>query len=119
MNILLDTCISAEACRQVRATGHDVVWAGEWNEDPGDELILAHATREGRVLVTLDKDFGELAVARGARHCGILRLVDFPSSQQGPACLHILGAFGEELKSGALITAEPGRVRIRRPPPSK
>ena len=32
------------------------------NEDPGDEEILATAYAEGRILITLDKDFGELAV---------------------------------------------------------
>jgi hypothetical protein len=42
-----------------------VIWAGEWAEDPGDDEILARAHREGRVLVTLDKDFGELAVVHG------------------------------------------------------
>lgn len=39
--------------------------------------ILAHAVRNGQALVTLDKDFGELAVALGAAHAGIVRLVDF------------------------------------------
>jgi len=37
---------------------YDVVWAGEWPEDPGDEEILERAYLEGRILVTLDKDFG-------------------------------------------------------------
>jgi hypothetical protein len=45
-----------------RSAGHDVVWAGEWHEDPGDEEILERAHVEGRILVTLDKDFGELAI---------------------------------------------------------
>jgi len=39
-----------------------MVWAGEWPEDPGDEEILERAHVEGRILVTLDKDFGELAI---------------------------------------------------------
>ncbi|MGD9728658.1 MAG: DUF5615 family PIN-like protein [Nitrospiraceae bacterium] len=42
----------------LEAAGHDVVWAGAWDIDPGDDDILAQAYREGRVLVTLDKDFG-------------------------------------------------------------
>ena len=42
----------------LEGAGHDVVWTGSWEADPGDEEILAHAVREGRVLVTLDKDFG-------------------------------------------------------------
>jgi hypothetical protein len=40
------------------AAGHDVTWAGHWNDDPGDHEILSRADAEG----TLDKDFGELAI---------------------------------------------------------
>jgi predicted nuclease of predicted toxin-antitoxin system len=58
------------------AAGYDVVWTGDWSEDPGDEAILATAYSENRILVTLDKDFGELAIVRGTAHCGILRLVN-------------------------------------------
>ncbi len=65
MRVLLDSCVWGKACAELKAAGHDVVWSGNWPKDPGDEEILAQAQREGRVLVTLDKDFGELAVMRG------------------------------------------------------
>jgi predicted nuclease of predicted toxin-antitoxin system len=65
MRLLLDTCIWGGATHALRTSGHDVIWSGDWDEDPGDEEILAIAYAEGRVLVTLDKDFGELAVVRG------------------------------------------------------
>ena len=42
-----------------------MVWSGDWFEDPGDEEILAIARNEERILITLDKDFGELAIVRG------------------------------------------------------
>ncbi|MDH5537006.1 MAG: DUF5615 family PIN-like protein, partial [Betaproteobacteria bacterium] len=47
------------------AQGHDVVWTGDWNADPGDRAVMEVALREERGLVTLDKDFGALAVAFG------------------------------------------------------
>jgi predicted nuclease of predicted toxin-antitoxin system len=93
--------------------GHDVDWVGELPEDPGDDAILALAWREQRVLITLDKDFGMLAVIMGRPHAGIIRLVDTPALEQGPASIHILDRYGEELARGALITVEPHRVRIR------
>jgi predicted nuclease of predicted toxin-antitoxin system len=65
------------------------------------------------VLVTLDKDFGELGVLRQAPHCGIVRLVNFRAADQGRACAQVLERHAEDLRRGALITAEPGRVRIR------
>jgi predicted nuclease of predicted toxin-antitoxin system len=98
------------------AAGHEVVWAGDRNEDPGDAAVLARANEEGRVLVTLDKDFGELGVMRSAPHRGMVRLVNFRAHQQGRACAEILMHYGEDLGGAAIITAEPGRIRVRKGP---
>lgn len=115
MKILLDTCVWGRVRADLEADGHDVVWAGDWTTDPGDEEILAIAYSEGRILVTLDKDFGELAIVRQIPHRGILRLVNLSSRQQSAVCLRVLQLYGEELASGAIVTAELGRVRIRPP----
>jgi len=115
LKLLLDTCLSALAKAELQATGHDVVWAGDWAEDPGDETILARAHEERRTLVTLDKDFGELAVLHGSPHRGILRLVGFRAGQQGSVCVRILREHAADLEAGAIITAEPGILRIRQP----
>ena len=116
MKVFLDACVAGNAQAEIQAAGHDVVWSGDWDQDPGDEAILEAAFRERRVLVTIDKDFGELAVLRGASHCGILRLVNFRAAQQATVCLQVLAAHAADLQSGAIITAEPGRLRIRRQP---
>jgi predicted nuclease of predicted toxin-antitoxin system len=113
MKVLLDSCVCGGACAVLKAAGHDAVWTGDWPRDPGDEEILAHAYKQGRVLVTLDKDFGELAVLRGIPHKGILRLVNISSRQQAAVTMQILDAHESELTAGAIITAEPGRLRIR------
>ena len=68
MRFLLDTCVWGGASKELQAEGHDVIWAGDWPEDPGDDEILERAHREERLLVTLDKDFGELAIVRGMPH---------------------------------------------------
>lgn len=113
MKLLLDTCVWGGACEGLRKAGHDVVWAGDWDEDPGDEEILARAHKEGRILVTLDKDFGEMAVVKGRGHSGIIRLVNIPARKQGPLCLQVLSTHGQELSPGGIITAEPHRLRVR------
>lgn len=102
---------------ELEAAGHDVEWSGNWQQDPGDEEILAYARRETRILVTLDKDFGELAVVQGVRHSGILRIVDFSVRQQGTVCLQAMARHGPALAAGAIVTAEPGRLRVRPPEP--
>ncbi len=113
MKLLLDSCISGFAAASLRANGHDVVWTCEWPADPGDEEILATAYAEERVLVTLDKDFGELVILHHANHHGILRIVNYSAKQQGLVCESILKDHGAELLAGAIITAEPERLRIR------
>lgn len=115
MKVLLDTCLSRTAKESLVASGHNVVWGGDWSEDPGDEAILALALREDRVVVTLDKDFGELAIRRKLPHCGIRRRVGFKASEQGTISQRVLVDHGDDLQKGAIVTAEPGRVRIRYP----
>lgn len=113
MKILLDTCVWGKARDELTAEGYDVIWAGDWPEDPGDEEILDRAFTENRTLVTLDKDFGELAIVHGKRHCGIVRLVGISAQEQAALCALILAKYGDELAAGALVTADHHRVRVR------
>jgi predicted nuclease of predicted toxin-antitoxin system len=111
--LLLDSCVWGKAREELAAAGHDVVWTGEWSVDPGDEEIMARAHAEGRILVTLDKDFGHLAIVIGLPHCGIIRLVDIAAERQAQVCLHVLAQCETELLAGAIVTAEEHRLRIR------
>jgi len=113
VKLLLDTCVSGVARNLLKSAGNDVTWSAEWDSDPGDEEILVRAYREGRILVTIDKDFGELAIVRGLQHAGIMRLVGLRSGQQGPVCAGVLARYGAELCAGAIVTAGLSRVRIR------
>lgn len=115
MKLLLDSCVWGGAVAELQAAGHDVDWAGGWDKDPGDAEILARALAEGRILVTLDKDFGELAIVRGLPHGGILRLANFAARQQAKVCQLALVLHGAELEAGAIVTAEPGVFRVRPP----
>ncbi len=113
MKLFLDTCVWRGVKTELINAGHDVVWSGDWSQDPGDEEILATAYQDNRILVTLDRDFGELAIIRKIPHCGILRLVNLSTKQQPLICLRVLELYGHELLSGAIITASFSRVRIR------
>jgi predicted nuclease of predicted toxin-antitoxin system len=115
VKVLLDTCVWGRAKEELSRAGHDTELAGDWDRDPGDEEILQLAHEQSRVLVTLDKDFGELAVAFGRPHSGLVRLVGMSAREQGPMCVDILSRYAEELAAGAIVTVEPGRIRIRPP----
>ena len=113
MKLLLDSCVWAGAASFLRGVGHDVEAVAEWGADPGDEEILRYAKGSGRILVTIDKDFGQLAVFHGHAHCGIIRLVNLPARGQAVVCQRIIELYEAELIDGAIITADAGRVRIR------
>ncbi len=115
MKVLLDTCISPRTRAALAEAGHDAVWVGDWDSDPGDQAILDLAQREARILITLDKDFGELAVAFGQPHSGIVRLVDIAAEQQASFCEEVLARYGGELAGGAIVTVTRDRTRLRPP----
>jgi predicted nuclease of predicted toxin-antitoxin system len=113
MKLLLDTCVAGSVREAMQRDGHDVVWAAEWAQDPGDHEILARAHAEGRILVTIDKDFGELAIVRGQQHHGILRLAGLSSSRQPDVCRIVLSRHAKELHGCAIVTADGVRIRVR------
>lgn len=113
MQILLDSCVSSKIGTNLSANGHTVDWVGNWSEDPGDDTIMAHAFAHEQILITLDKDFGELAIIKQIPHHGIIRLVNISLKDQSRVCIQILNQYGNELFEGAIVTATIDRVRIR------
>lgn len=111
--ILLDTCVWGGALPELVALGHDVVWSGMWESDPGDSIILAIAKEQQRILVTLDKDFGELAIVKGLPHCGIIRLAGIRARQLAATIHYVVSAYQPELSSGGIVTVDPVKIRIR------
>jgi predicted nuclease of predicted toxin-antitoxin system len=47
LKVLLDTCVWNGVRDALVAAGHDVIWAGDWDEDPGDDAILKIAHDQG------------------------------------------------------------------------
>jgi predicted nuclease of predicted toxin-antitoxin system len=109
----MDSCVWGPTRQALQAKGHDVSWVGDWERDPGDQQILIRAHAEHRILITLDKDFGELAVVHGIPHSGIVRIIGLGAREQAQACLQVLALHGEELLGGAVVTVGPGRLRVR------
>lgn len=98
---------------ELRGEGVDVVWVGDWPQDPGDPAILARAYEEERVLVTLDNDFGELVVARKQPNVGVVRLVDVLPAETSAICRRVISFYARELAAGGIIVVEKGRTRVR------
>lgn len=65
MRILANENVAGEAVSALRERGHDVAWVREDAPGSGDAVVLSRAQAEGRIVVTFDKDFGELAFGFG------------------------------------------------------
>ncbi|MCR6645900.1 MAG: DUF5615 family PIN-like protein [Terricaulis sp.] len=112
MRFLADENMPRACVEALRAAGHDLVWVREDAPGMDDTDIFAWAAREGRVLLTFDKDFGEAAVRAGLPgDAGIILFrVSIPPDGGGRLAQIIL------LRSdwpGRFSVVEPGRVRMR------
>lgn len=61
MRLLANENFPLDAVTALRENGHDVAWIREDARGTSDEQILRRAQQEERILITFDKDFGELA----------------------------------------------------------
>ena len=65
MRLLANENFPGLAITALRSHGHDVVWIREDSPGISDHDVLSRATAEGRILITFDKDFGELVFRLG------------------------------------------------------
>src|SRR5947209_6612836 len=73
MRLLVNENVTRTVIEKLRQRGHDVFSVKESMRFAKDDVILAHAQAENRIVVTHDKDFGELAFrAQLPSTCGII-----------------------------------------------
>jgi predicted nuclease of predicted toxin-antitoxin system len=74
LRILADESVEGEVVARLRSEGHDVAYVSETSAGIHDDEVLARANAENRVLLTEDKDFGDLAFFYGNRSSGVVLL---------------------------------------------
>lgn len=74
MKLLADESVDWPIIARVRANGHNVVSIAEDAPGVADDGVLARAYSEARILITSDKDFGELVYRQHQPHAGVLLL---------------------------------------------
>ena len=89
MRLLADENLPGPVVRALRAAGHDVVWVREACRGARDPAIIADAEASGRVLITFDKDFGELIYSHGVKNLTGVILLRFPDSSRAEITLLI------------------------------
>jgi predicted nuclease of predicted toxin-antitoxin system len=112
VKFLVDRCAGRRLAEWLRQQGHEVAESRERGPDPGDPTVLEWAAAEGRILVTIDTDFGELLFVEKASHSGVVRLPDVPANKRIELIAQVLERYSQELEAAAIITVRGGRIRI-------
>ncbi len=100
---------------QLRQEGHDVLAVAEMEPGIDDSTVLARANEAGALLVTEDKDFGELVFRQKLIHAGVIlvRLAGLTVTVKGGVLSTAIREHGGEMMH-AFTVLSPGAVRIRR-----
>jgi predicted nuclease of predicted toxin-antitoxin system len=115
MKFVADEGVDAPIVEMLRSMEHDVLYIAELDTGAGDEKILAFANLENRILLTRDKDFGELVFRLKKVHSGIVleRLYELETDSKVKIVQEVVDKYGEELY-GSFTVIQPGKVRIRK-----
>jgi predicted nuclease of predicted toxin-antitoxin system len=119
VRFLLDQSADARLIPFLRSRSHDAVRIGQ--EHPAglpDPAVLALAQAEGRILITDDRDFGELVFRHRQPHAGViyLRLGRYADLSTKIARLaHVLEHYSEQLDQFLVVTHRSVRVRRTEP----
>jgi predicted nuclease of predicted toxin-antitoxin system len=114
MRFLADENVSHAVVGRLRTGGFDVTAIGETRSGAADTDVLEAATAEGRILITENRDFGELVVRQRLRVPGmiLLELDRLSVAAEAEFVAQMLATHANRLL-GNLIVMEPGRIRVR------
>jgi predicted nuclease of predicted toxin-antitoxin system len=113
MKFLADANTSGPLVEALRALGHEVFWAYTVPRTSDIELI-EKAARERRVVITFDKDFGELVFKRGHSVAVVLiRLRETSMKETVSLVMNLVSSEGENLNRLFCVVEN---TRIRKTP---
>ena len=118
MKFLVDECCDATLVDSLRHAGHDARYVAEFADGISDDDVLQIAFDEDRLLVTEDKDFGELTVRFGKPTHGliVLRMPDARGVEKWERLSSLLEQFPDHLRETCtVITSRVFRFRPLRP----
>jgi predicted nuclease of predicted toxin-antitoxin system len=111
--------ISMTVVRNLRESGYDIIHLREEGLQRLPDLdIVEKARQEERVILTFDLDFGDILAASSEPlpSAIIFRLQNTLPSFVSARLLLVLSECGEPLETGAIVTVEDSRYRLRRLP---
>jgi len=105
MNFVADESLDAPIIAALRIEGHDVYAIHELHPQIDDEAVLKIATEQNRILLTSDKDFGELVYRLKFLSAGIvlLRIPELSNSEKASLVLLLIQTHGAKLNASFCV----------------
>ncbi len=113
MRFLVDECTGPAVAKWLKAEGHEVFSVFDQAQGIDDAEVLTIAVAEERILITNDKDFGEMIFRERLDHRGVifLRLSDERSTNKIAVLKLVLDNYSDRL-SNRFVTATETKIRF-------
>jgi predicted nuclease of predicted toxin-antitoxin system len=114
MNLAADESVDRTIVERLRLDGHQVAYVAELDPGIKDDQVLGQANSQGAMLLTTDKDFGELVFRLGRMHAGVvlIRLAGLSADTKAEIVSNALKDHGERM-AGTISVIAPVTIRIR------
>jgi predicted nuclease of predicted toxin-antitoxin system len=114
MKFVLDVGVGYKVWQYLTDIGYDATLITAINPSMPDADILAIAENEARMVITMDKDFGDLVYHSGKAHKGVLllRLEDATGEEKSETIQFIIENFKDQIEDKFCVFKN-GRFRIR------
>ena len=115
MKLLADESVDRQIVERLRRDGHEVASVADLAPGLEDPAVLERANAQDAILLTADRDFGELVFRQSQVHAGValIRLSGLSAERKGAIVASAIRQHEAEL-AGAFVVISPVSVRIRR-----
>jgi predicted nuclease of predicted toxin-antitoxin system len=115
VNFLADENIDGVIVEVLRSSGHQIRYIAEFDRGVNDDQIFQNANSSDEILITSDKDFGEIVFRQKQVTAGVvlIRLSGLKPETKAETVLTVVREHSEDLK-GNFTVISPGVVRVRR-----
>ncbi|MDO8636013.1 MAG: DUF5615 family PIN-like protein [Dehalococcoidia bacterium] len=115
MNFVADECVDRQIVDRLRKEGHSVLYILEMTPGISDEEVIKQVKRNKAVLLTSDKDFGEIVFRQGqlSESVVLLRLGKLRAQRKAEIVSSAIAEHGHILPEFFVVITPEG-IRIRK-----